>query len=433
VSKKTVSNKGAALILAAMLAVLIAFPVSAQEGTTVASGYNGPMGVLVAPDGAIWVIDSGVGGENKATMTNPETGEATEVTFGDTARVIKVAADGTQTVAATLPSFLLGQEASGGSRLALLNGVLYATSGVWAGASEPDGPAPKIAAVVKIADGQASEAAQTWPLEKEQNPDGFVLESHPYDLAAGPDGLLYVSDAGANTLLKVDPASGNVSLVAVFPGVPGPMPNPNRGGANESDPVPTGVDFKDGTIYVSYLPGFPFLPGSAKVVRVAADGTVSDYATGLSMVTDLRTGPDGELYAVEMGQFTEQGPVPNSGSIVRVKAGKASEVVLSGLSFPTSIDFNAAGDAYVTINGVGAPGSGAVAMYAGLTKMAGSALPAPAPAPTAGGEAAPGSLPTTGGVPVNAVWVALAAGAALVVAGLALRRRLAAADVRQDH
>jgi hypothetical protein len=72
-------------------------------------------------------------------------------------------------------------------------------------------------------------------------------------------------------------------------------------------------------------------------------------------------------------------------------------------------------------------------MYAGLTKMAGSALPASGTRPIAGGEAAPGSLPTTGGVPVNAVWMAVAAGAALVIAGLALRKRLAAVDVRQDQ
>lgn len=40
--------------------------------------------------------------------------------------------------------------------------------------------------------------------------------------------------------------------------------------------------------------------------------------------------------------------------------------MISGLSFPTSVDFNAAGDAYVTINGVGAPGSGEVVMYSGV-------------------------------------------------------------------
>ena len=54
------------------------------------------------------------------------------------------------------------------------------------------------------------------------------------------------------------------------------------------------------------------------------------------------------------------------GAIIRVKEGSASQEVVSGLSFPTSIDFNAAGDAFVTINSIGAPGTGEVVKYAGL-------------------------------------------------------------------
>jgi hypothetical protein len=181
----------------------------------------------------------------------------------------------------------------------------------------------------------------------------------------------------------------------------------------ESDPVPTGVAFgEDGNIYVSFLPGFPFLPGSAKVVKVTADGQVSDYATGLTMVTDLRKGPDGALYAVQLGQFTEQGPVPNSGSIVRVKAGDGSEVVAADLSFPTSIDFNADGDAYVTINGVGAPGSGEVVMFAGLATQAET-------------SSSPEALPAAGGERGASVWKMLgsiALGLVLVASGLLLKR-----------
>jgi hypothetical protein len=35
----------------------------------------------------------------------------------------------------------------------------------------------------------------------------------------------------------------------------------------------------------------------------------------LTMIIDLRSGPDGNLYALQMGQFIEQGPTPNSGAI----------------------------------------------------------------------------------------------------------------------
>ncbi len=186
----------------------------------------------------------------------------------------------------------------------------------------------------------------------------------------------------------------------------------------ETDPVPTAVAFDgDGNMYVSLLPGFPFLPGSAKVVKVTADGQVSDYATGLTMITDLRSGPDGQLYAVQMGQFTEQGPVPNSGAILRIKEGGASEAVLSGLSFPTSIDFTTAGDAYVTTNGVGAPGSGELVLFTGVTSLEGQ---------VASAGAAPENVPQTGGTPLNSAWILVVGGVGLAAAGLFLGRRLTA-------
>jgi DNA-binding beta-propeller fold protein YncE len=353
-------------LLNVIIGVFLFGLVAAQPtATPVATGLNGPMGVLVAPDGSVWVIDSGMGGEQEFTMNSIETGEPITAYVGDTARIVQVMPDGSSQDVAMLPSILNGQEATGGARLALLDGTLYVTTGVWMEGIAPE-RMPLQASIVKLENGQVVEVGNTWDIEASTNPDGFIQESHPYDLTAGPDGMLWIADAGSNTLLKLDPKSGTVTTAATFAGIAGPMPNPARGNAMESDPVPTGVVvMDDGTAYVSMLPGFPFIPGSAKVVMVAPDGTVTDYAMGLTMVTDLTQGPDGNLYAVQMGVFTEQGPTPNSGALVRIKNG-ATEEVLSGLSFPTAVAFNDAGDAYVTINGVGAPGSGEVHMFAGL-------------------------------------------------------------------
>jgi DNA-binding beta-propeller fold protein YncE len=340
--------------------------VTAQDmGTVVATGLNGPMGVLVAPDGSIWVVDSGTGGDQEITMNSLETGEPVTAFVGNTARIVQVMADGSSKDVAMLPSVLNGQEATGGGRLALIDGTLYVTSGVWLEGIAPE-RMPMQAAVLKLDNGALSEVGNTWDIEVATNPDGFIKEAHPYDLAADSEGMLWIAESGANTLLKLNPMTGEVSLVATFAGIASPIPNPNRGGAMESDPVPTGVVvMEDGTAYVSMLPGFPFIPGSAKVVMVSPDGTVTDYATGLTMVTDLAQGPDGNLYVVQLGVFTEQGPTPNSGAILRIKDGVAEEV-LNGLSFPTSVAFNEAGDAFVTINGVGAPGSGEVHQFAGI-------------------------------------------------------------------
>ena len=305
--------------------------------------------MLVAPDGNVWVID--------------------------TTQIVKVASDGSKTVAATLPS-VPGPEGDpvGGSRLSLLNGVLYATNSEWDQSLHGETPPPNVAAVLKVSDGGVMQVASTWEFEKTSNPDGGNLHSHPYGLTAGSDGYLYIADAGGNDLVKVNPSTGQVSLVTVFPS----FPNNAGFGPPVSQPVPTGVVMNpDGSAYVGFLRGFPFTPATSKVVKVMPNGAISDYATGLTSLTDLRRGPDGNLYAVQFAVWGAEAPAPNTGAFIRVKPGVASEVVLSGLSFPTSVDFNAAGDAFVTINGVGAPGSGAVVKYGGVARPTTPPTPPP--------------------------------------------------------
>jgi sugar lactone lactonase YvrE len=333
--------------------------IAQEAGTVVIDGLNGPMGVLVTPDGSVWAVDTGVGGDVEMELPLFGTGEQSSWRFGETARIVRMAPDGSQTDVARLPSIAYPKDPtynSGGAGLAMIDDQVGDTE-------RPRG----MAALVRIDDGRGIEVANTWDSEREHNPDGYDVATNPFGLAVGPDGNLWVADAAANDLLKIDPATGRTEVVAVFDGIPSPIPNAVRGGALESEPVPTGVTFDhDGNLYVSLLPGVPFLPGSAKVVKITPDGAVTDYATGLTMLTDLQTGPDGHLYAVSLAEFTEKGPTPASGEIVRVLEGDASEVVLSGLSFPTAIDFNSAGDAYVSVNGLGEPGTGQVVLYQGL-------------------------------------------------------------------
>jgi hypothetical protein len=109
---------------------------------------------------------------------------------------------------------------------------------------------------------------------------------------------------------------------------------------------------------------------------VADDGSVSDFATGLTMLTDLKLGPDGHLYAVSFGMFTEEGPVFNSGSVIRILEDGSSEIVIDGLPFATAIALDEAGNGYVAINGAAIPEAGTVVYYEGLTNMEGQPVPA---------------------------------------------------------
>lgn len=366
--KKSSNRPIGALAVIFPLVCLMPQPVSGQvESTLVAGGLNGPMGITVDGQGQLWVVDSGVGGDTEIQFPDPSTGALKAVRIGESSRVLRLDDDGEMTEMAALPSIQLGPgEVIGGSRLAMLGASMYVAAGTWAAAA-PDKRLPRMAAVVRVTDGHAAEIANTFDIESRLNPDSLLVDSNPFGLAAGSEGDLWITDAAANTLLKLDPESGELSLVTVFEAIPSPIPNPNHDGRMETDPVPTGVAFdSDGELFVTLLPGFPFVPGSARVVHVAADGSVSDYATGLTMLVDLTLGPDGRLYAVSLGRFTEKGPEPNTGAIVRVGEGDTSTEVATGLPFPTSIAFNERGDAFVTVNGVGAPGSGEIVKFAAL-------------------------------------------------------------------
>src|SRR5690606_30981389 len=119
---------------------------------------------------------------------------------------------------------------------------------VWIGdgADNPGPEFPNTAAVLRVDDnGSVEQVAPTWRIERRMNPDNTIYESHPYGMTPGPDGRLWVVDAGANTLLRIDPATEIVELVTTFEAIPGVFPNPNRGGEMLTDPVPTGIAFDD--------------------------------------------------------------------------------------------------------------------------------------------------------------------------------------------
>ncbi len=337
-----------------------------HQGSVVAQGLNGPQGVYVSSDGAVWIADSGTGGPGSFTTPGgPGSTDPTVNMYGDTARIIRVNAQGAATTMATLTSVVGAEGPEGANRLTELGGKLYITTGHW-GDGASISQLPQTSVLLRLDDSGVTQIANAWAFEAAQNPDGQEKDSHAYGLAAGPDGQLWMTDAGANDLLRVDPATGDVTLVTVFDNLPNANPGP--GMPPTSQAVPTSVAFlNDGAAYVSLLPGFPFTPGSSKVVRVASDGTQTDWATGLTMTTDLTTGPDGNLYAVQLGLFGEQGFTPNTGSVVRLKAGGVKETLLTGLDTPTSVAFTPNGDAFISVGGAAAPGTGKVLRWDGLT------------------------------------------------------------------
>ena len=164
--------------------------------------------------------------------------------FGDSGSVIAINADGTvSTVASGLPSFTFGTEVVGAAGIDVANGIIYVATG---GAGPATGNVPAVAGRAALwsidpVSGEANIVADLESHEKEDNPDPYHIDSDPYGLIVGTDGMVYVVDAGGNDVLKVDPTTGDVSTLAIIPGLPGQQANPDRGGSMEIDAVPTGL------------------------------------------------------------------------------------------------------------------------------------------------------------------------------------------------
>jgi sugar lactone lactonase YvrE len=212
------------------------------------------------------------------------------------------------------------------------------------------------------ATGEFAVVADIGTYEIENNPHPAAVDSNVYGMDIAADGDLVVADAGGNTVYHVVPATGELSVLAVIPGIvppadpSAPAGTPTAAAPPELDAVPTGVAANPaGGVFVGLLSGGPFPPGAAKVVGVTEDGTVTDVATGLTMCTDVAIGPDGQMYAVQISEnFLVDPPAP--GSVVRVFANGTIEPVVPGLMLPNGIAFDAAGNLYIATGTVTPPG-----------------------------------------------------------------------------
>lgn len=327
------------------------------EGCAVAaSGLANPRFAVVS-DGIVYVSLAGsAGDESIFAIVGDGTPQPAEPTtqYGASGSVIAIAADGTVSeVASGLPSFTFGTEVVGPAGIDVADGVIYVATG---GVGPATGTVPAVAGraavySIDIATGEAKVVADLESFEMQNDPEPYAIDSDPYGLVVGTDGMVYVADAGGNDVLKVDPATGEITVLAVIPGLPGQQANPARGDAMEIDPVPTGLAWApDGGLYVSTLSGGPFIPGTAVLFHVAMDGTVSQVADGLTMLGDVAVAPDGGVFGVTMSDnFLDPSGIPAAGSIVWIDpATGASTPVVTGIPFPNSIAFDAEGNGYIT-------------------------------------------------------------------------------------
>lgn len=159
-----------------------------------------------------------------------------------------------------------------------------------------------------------------------------------YSIAEGQKGNIGIVDSGANSLLSYNVTSGNLSHIVEFP----TEPNPTPVGPPQIDAVPTKVRFDGNRFQVATLTGFPFLPGLAKIYRVAGNGSLDIVQDGLTMVTDFDYDPsDGLLTVSEFaaGFDLATGFIPNSGNVVKIDSNGDRVPLSRDQNFLTSMQF----------------------------------------------------------------------------------------------
>lgn len=326
-------------LLSLTLATLSASsPVSAQTVSVVMSGLDNPRGLAFGPRGALYVAESGRGGNGPSIVLQGE-----EQSYGPTGALTRLWRGKQERVATGLPSIANASgQATGPQDVSFQGKAAYVTIGFGGDPALRAGlgaVGARFGTLIKVANnGKWGVVSDIAAYEGSVNPAGGPVDSNPYGVLARP-GATILTDAGANALLRVA-ANGKVSTLAVFPARP----------VRSTDSVPTSVVIgPDKAYYVSELTGAPFAEGSANVYRVVPGAASQVFRSGFKTIIDMAFGPDGSLYVLQYatGSVFFSGP----GQVIRVTPDGTRQVIISDLVQPTSLAIDQNGVIYVTNNG----------------------------------------------------------------------------------
>lgn len=130
-------------------------------------------------------------------------------------------------------------------------------------------------------------------------------------------------------------------------------------------PPLTGLAFgPDGRLQLALFSELPLGPGKGAIWAADSAGELTPVVTGLTLPVDLGFDAAGTLYVLEFsdgGTPAQPAYTPNSGRLLRIEHNGAATVVLERLNYPTALLFSPAGDLYLTVNGAfSKPGEGAI-------------------------------------------------------------------------
>jgi hypothetical protein len=364
----------ARIALACCLAAAALWPLPATATgprlKIVAGNLDNPRKLFVAPDGALYVVEAGTGGNVQGRGCRPPC-------VGTTGAIVRIRNGRRTPVVTGLGSFSVptGQEAQGPAA-AIVRGktfaVLMQDMEIDSKGVNPVG-LPNAGELFTTPAGKAAPKviANLATFEAAHNPDHGAgpgpkygqppIDSDPYAFVPYRGGFAVV-DAAANDLLWVGP-SGTVSVLAVFPTRPVKLTRAERQhlGTYPSNvlpvqSVPTSVAVgPDGALYVGELTGWPYRPGTARIWRISPGKKISVYAGGLTDVSDIAF-QGRNLLVLELAARGLQDPA-SPGALIRLSPNGTRTVLASaGLVAPSGL---AVGNGSIYISNYGtSPGTG---------------------------------------------------------------------------
>lgn len=284
-----------------------------------ATGFNTPLGLELDSRNRIWVTEAGTGNNDGRVSLIMPNGRVYPVIEGF---VSVVDPEGNP---------------SGLNHLILKNGMLWILHGAEGRLYMADVTDFKAGDMPLQASELTYEEVGAFVMEQDFH------ESNLYNLSFGPDGDLFMVDAGANAIIRRDAETAELSVFATFPD----FENPTQIGPPMVNAVPTGIVYDGNRFLVSTLTGFPFLEGEAKIYAVDRNGNVSVYQDGFTTLVDIDLGLDKQPVVLQFAEFGPTGFIPETGRIIRAAHDRRSTLT-EGLSFPTDIELAGIRTAYVT-------------------------------------------------------------------------------------
>ena len=308
---RAISILATVTLTAVMAFATIASPATAATKTRLVTGLAGGSGSTVGPDGGLYVTEGFAG---RVSRVDPQTGVVT-------------------TFASGLPPSIVG--IGGAMDVAFKGGTAY----VLVTLVGPDVGGTHVVGIYRMDDPTHFTVIAdigAFTLAHPPATDFFIPTGVQYAIESVRDGFL-VTDGHHNRIYRVT-LDGTVTERITFDNI-----------------VPTGLEFRDGKVYVSQAGPVPHLPRNGRIVKFrAGSNAVTEVARGGRLLVDVEFGA-GHLFALSQGHFTpgqEPGSPadPNTGRLLKV-TGDGFTGVAWHLNQPTSLEIIGSFAYVVTLGG----------------------------------------------------------------------------------